>query len=113
MAVEGIDYLYLETRNWGKAVKFWQELGYEVELDLVTSGRLRPKSGGPGLFIEEVSPETPLTQGIYLCNNDPDFQPGAPVEIVGDPITTHWGATLLTIRDPDGREFMLHHSPPG
>ena len=107
MKVDGIDYLYFETRNWGKSVKFWQRLGYELVLDLGSSGRLEPVGGGPGIFIEEVSPETPLASGIYLRASGGDFSPEAPVELVGDPVATHWGTRLQIVRDPDGREFVV------
>lgn len=111
MAVEGIDYVYLETRNWGKSVKFWQQLGWELALDLGTSGILKPPSGGPGVFIEEVSPETPLAPGIYLRTTEPDFTPEPPVAVVGETIASHWGTSLQTVRDPDGREFILQYTP--
>lgn len=112
MAVEGIQYLYLETRNWGKSVKFWQRLGFELVLDLGTSGRLDPPGGGPGIFLEEVSPETPLAHGVYLKSAGPDFPVEPPVEAVGDVTETHWGTRLQIVRDPDGREFILQHTPP-
>ena len=113
MTIEGIEYVYLETRNWGKSAKFWQTLGYELELDLGSAGRLAPPGGGPGVFIQEVSPETPLAQGVYLRASSPDFAFEAPVELVGDPIDSHWNTNLQTIRDPDGREFILQYTPPG
>lgn len=31
MATEGIEAVFLETRNWGKAAKFFQALGFELE----------------------------------------------------------------------------------
>ncbi len=111
MAVERIDYVYLETRNWGKSVKFWQRLGFELVLDLGTSGRLDPPGGGPGIFLEEVSPETPLAQGLYLKVDGPGFPLEAPVEPVGEVTATHWGTRLQIVRDPDGREFILQHTP--
>lgn len=111
MAVEGIDYLYLESRNWGKSVKFWQRLGFVLVLDLGSSGKLEPPGGGAGIFLEEVSPETPLAQGAFLRVESPEFGLEPPVEPVGEPIETHWGTRLQTVRDPDGREFVLQHSP--
>jgi hypothetical protein len=111
MAVDGIDYLYLETRNWGKSVKFWQRLGWQLVLDLGSSGRLEPPGGGPGVFLEEVSPEAPLAEGVYLRLNDPEAPISPPVDLVGEPIVSHWGTTLYTIRDPDGREFVLQYTP--
>jgi catechol 2,3-dioxygenase-like lactoylglutathione lyase family enzyme len=111
MTVDGIDYVYLETRNWGRSVRFWQSLGFELVLDLGSSGRLAPPSGGAGVWLEEVSPETPLASGVYLAASDEDFGSDAPVERVGDAIESHWGTRLQIVRDPDGREFILQHSP--
>lgn len=31
MATEGIEAVFLTTHNWGKAAKFFQALGYELE----------------------------------------------------------------------------------
>jgi catechol 2,3-dioxygenase-like lactoylglutathione lyase family enzyme len=107
MAVQGIDYIYLETRDWARSVDFWRGLGYTVVLDLGTSGRLEPADGGAGVFIQEVSPETPLAAGVYLKVTDPSFVPGPPAEVAAGQTTSHWGSTLLTVRDPDGREFVL------
>lgn len=111
MTSDGIDYFYLETRNFGKAVRFWQQLGWELVLDLGTSGRLEPPDGGPGVFIEEVSPETPLASGLYLRTTDPSIEVREPVEPVGEPIETHWGTVMRMVRDPDGREFVLQQTP--
>ena len=33
MSTDGIEAVFLETHNWGKAAKFWQQLGYELEFD--------------------------------------------------------------------------------
>lgn len=30
---EGVEYVYRETRDWGKTVKFWLEFGYELARD--------------------------------------------------------------------------------
>lgn len=91
MAVEGIEYLYLETRNWGKSVKFWQRLGFVLVLDLGSSGKLEPPGGGAGIFLEEVSPETPLARGVFLRVDSIEIGLEPPVEPVGEPVETHWG----------------------
>ncbi len=110
--IDGIDYVYLETRNFGKSAKFWQQLGFELVLDLGTSGRLVPPGGGAGVFLEEVSPETPLATGVYLRAVDPGLDVAPPVAAVTEPIDSHWGTRLRVVRDPDGREFLLQHTPP-
>jgi hypothetical protein len=54
MTTKGIEAMFLETHNWGKAVKFWQELGFELEFSTDHgSGQLR-NGDGPYLFIAEV-----------------------------------------------------------
>lgn len=111
MTIRGIDYVYLETRNFGRSARFWQRLGYELVLDLGTSGRLEPAGGGPGIFLEEVSPETPLASGVYLRADGPAMELDPAVEKVGEAIETHWATTLQTVRDPDGREFILQYTP--
>ena len=46
MATKGIEALFLETHNWGKTAKFFQELGYEVEFTTDHgSGQLRNGDG--------------------------------------------------------------------
>lgn len=112
MTVGGIDYVYLETRDWRAARAFWEALGWSVTLDLGTSGRLEPPGGGCGVFLQEASPEVPLSHGVYLRLDDQGFVPPKGVTAVGGPITSHWGSTLITVRDPDGREFVLQWSPP-
>jgi hypothetical protein len=107
MAVEGLEYLYLQTRNWGKSVTFWRKLGFELALDLGSSGRLDAPGGGPGVWIDEVSPESQLSRGVFLKITSPE----PPVETIGDPVQSHWGTTLHIIRDPDGREFFLQYTP--
>lgn len=107
MGVDGIDYIYLETRDWARSVEFWEGLGFSVVLDLGTSGRLEHPGGGPGIFLQEASPETPLAAGVYLRVTDPEFRPPPPATIAAGPLTSHWGSRLLTVRDPDGREFVL------
>jgi hypothetical protein len=110
MAVEGIEYVYLETRDFGKSARFWQRLGFELVLDLGTSGKLVPREGGAAIFLEEVSPETPLASGIYLKFDDPTMEVDPEIERVGPAIDTHWSTRLQTIRDPDGREIMIQHT---
>jgi hypothetical protein len=79
-------------------------------LDLGTSGKLQPKRGGTAIFLEEVSPETPLASGLYLEFSQPEMDVDSEIERVGPAIDTHWNTRIQTIRDPDGREIMLQHT---
>ena len=103
----GIHYIYLETHNWGKTVKFWQQLGFDLDLDLGTSGRLIHREGGSAIFVEEVPEDRALAQQIYLHASDTSTSPGPPVEIEKDWHASHWGPKLLEVRDPDGRSIMI------
>lgn len=97
MKVERIDYVYAETHNWGKSVKFWRDLGFELVLDLGQSGELQPAGGGPGLFVEEVPEDRPLAFQLYLRVDEADdgFE------------ASHWGTMLKEVTDPDGRTIVL------
>ena len=57
MTTEGIEAVFLETHNWGKAAKFFQALGFALEFETDhDSGQLR-NGDGPYVFIAEVPPE--------------------------------------------------------
>ena len=46
MTTDGIEAVFLETRNWGKAAKFFQALGFEPEFSTDhSSGQLRNGGG--------------------------------------------------------------------
>ena len=108
MSTQGIEYVYMETHNWGKTVKFWQDLGYEVELDLGSSGRLVNPDGGVPLFIEEVPADRELAFQLYLRAGS-EIDPAA--EVVTPWHDSHWGSRLLEIRDPDARPVVIQHHP--
>ena len=68
MTTQGFGHLYIETHNWGKAVGFWQRLGFEIEFDTGHgSGMLRHPAGGPTVFVAEQSLEDPLASEWYLA----------------------------------------------
>src|SRR5215208_5816024 len=94
MTTEGIEAVFVETHNWGKSAKFFQALGYDIEFATDhNSGQLR-RGDSPYLFIAEVA--------------DTDaFEFDASIEVVSEWEEAHWGTRLMTIRDPDGREWKL------
>lgn len=109
----GVGHIYIETQNWGRTVAFWQALGFELsEQTDHLSGRLDPPGGsGPYLFVAEIGEDRSPETVVYL-----DVPPGVRVDLphvverVGDPVNTHWGTRTQTIRDPDGRLFVLEQS---
>jgi uncharacterized glyoxalase superfamily protein PhnB len=100
--------VFLTTHNWGRAAKFFQELGYELEFDTGhSSGQLR-NGDGPYLFIAEVPADQPADTRIVLKVPDADgFAADPVVEVVTPFKDTHFGTREMTVRDPDGRVFSL------
>jgi hypothetical protein len=108
MTTEGIEAVFLETHNWGKAAKFFQALGFELEFSTGhNSGQLR-NGDGPYVFIAEVPESREPQARIVLKVPDPDaFRAEPPVEVVTPFQETHYGTREMTVRDPDGRLWTL------
>jgi hypothetical protein len=108
MTTEGIEAVFLTTHNWGKAAKFFQGLGYELEFDTGhSSGQLR-NGDGPTVFIAEVPEDQRPDTRIVLKVPDADaFQADRVVEVVTPFEDTHFGTREMTVRDPDGRLWSL------
>lgn len=108
MSTEGIEAVFLTTHNWGKAARFFQELGFELEFDTGhNSGQLR-NGDGPYVFIAEVPPDQEPALQLAFKVPDPDgFRPGPAVEVVAPFKETHFGTREMTVRDPDGRLWSL------
>ncbi len=102
-----ITYIFLETHNWGKTVKFWQQMGYEVDLDLGTSGRMLNAAGGPALFITEVPEDHVPTTQIAVRTDAEGWKPESPVEVTKDWHDSHWRTKIMMIKDPDGRDMLV------
>lgn len=100
--------MYLTTHNWGKAAKFFQALGFALEFETDhNSGQLR-NGAGPYLFIAEVPKSEVPKAHIVLKLADADaFQAEPIVDVVTPFEDTHWGTRVMTVRDPDGRVWML------
>lgn len=108
MSVTGIHHLLVETHNWGRSVKFWQELGWTLVEDHGTSGKLTPRAGGAYIWLSEVAPDKAPVIDAYFDLADPDaFAPARPVEVVEPLAVTHWGTKVMSVRDPDGRLVRL------
>lgn len=108
MTTEGIEGVYVETHNWGKAAGFFQDLGYEVEFATDHGSGLLRNGGGPYLYLAEI-PESqePRTQILLKVADADAFRPGSAVEVVTPFEDTHYGTREMTVRDPDGRVWSL------
>jgi len=108
MTTTGIEAVFLETHNWGKAARFFQALGYELEFETDhNSGQLR-NGNGPCVFIAEVPADQPTRTRLALHVPDAEtFETESVVEVVTPFQPTHWGTQEMTVRDPDGRLWSL------
>ena len=105
---EGREAVFLTTHNWGKAAKFFQALGYELDFETDHhSGQLH-SAEGPYLFIAEVPESEPVAVQCVLAVPDGEALDLDPiVEVVTPFAATHWGTREMTVRDPDGRLWSL------
>jgi uncharacterized glyoxalase superfamily protein PhnB len=105
---DGFDAVFLTTHNWGKAAKFFQSLGFELEFATDhNSGQLR-HGDGPYVFIAEVPEDQEVAIQLVLKVADADeLRLDPSVEIVTPFEETHWGTREMTVRDPDGRVWSL------
>ena len=108
MTTEGIEAVFLETHNWGKAAKFFQALGFELEFATDhNSGQLR-SGDGPSVFIAEIPANREPGMRVVLKVPDADsFRPDPAVDVVTPFTGTHYGTREMTVRDPDGRLWIL------
>jgi uncharacterized glyoxalase superfamily protein PhnB len=108
MTTEGIEGVFLETHNWGKAARFFQALGFNLVFSTDHgSGQLR-NGEGPYVFIEEIPEDRELHVQLVLKVPDADaFRPDPAVEVVTPFEDTHYGTREMTVRDPDGRLWSL------
>ena len=108
MITEGIEAVFLETHNWGKAAQFFRGLGFELEFETDHgSGQFR-NGDGPYVFVAEV-PEhrTPQVQVVLKVPDADAFRPDPAVEVATPFQDTHYGTKEMTVRDPDGRLWSL------
>lgn len=108
MSTQGIEAVFLETHNWGKAAKFFQALGFELEFETDhSSGQLR-NGDGPPVFIAEVPVDRePGMQLVLKVADAAKCEPGDGVEVVSSFEDTHYGTREMVVRDPDGRTWSL------
>ncbi|MEC3980587.1 VOC family protein [Amycolatopsis sp. H20-H5] len=108
MTTDGIEAVYLETHNWGKTAKFFQTLGFKLEFETDHSSGMLKNGPGPYLFIAEVPEDQPTGMQLVLKVADAaSFEADAGIEVVTPFEETHHGSKEMTVRDPDGRTWIL------
>src|SRR6187401_2179410 len=108
MTSQGIEGLFVATHNWGKAVKFFQALGCQLEFETDhNSGQLR-NGDGPYVFVAEVPEDQPTeVQVIVSVDDAAAFEVDPALDVVTQFEPTDWGTQEMTVRDPDGRIWSL------
>lgn len=108
MRTKGIQAVFLETHNWGRAAKFFQALGYELEFETDhNSGELR-NGDSPYIFIAEVPEDQQAQVRLVLELPDADeVRPDPTLEVVSPFEDTHYGTREMVVRDGDGRLWSL------
>jgi hypothetical protein len=105
---QGIEAVFLETHSWGKAAKFFQALGYELEFATDHSSGLLRNGDGPYVFIAEVpGDEAPGIELVLEVADADQLRLDPVVEVVAPFADTHYGTREMTVRDPDGRLWRL------
>ncbi|NXY95025.1 VOC family protein [Streptomyces sp. BR123] len=108
MTTEGIEGVYLETHNWGKAAKFLQALGYSVEFSTEEgSGMLRNGAGAYVLLAEIPEDQKPEAQVVLRVADAAGFNADPSLDVVQPFEDTHYGTQEMKVRDPDGRIWSL------
>lgn len=108
MATRGVEGVYVETHNWGKAARFFQALGFEVDFATDHGSGLLRNGAGAYLFLAEVPVSQPPQMQVLLSVADAAAFAADPiVEVVTPFEDTHYGTQEMTVRDPDGRLWNL------
>ena len=108
MTTEGIEAVFLETHNWGKAAAFWQALGYKLDFETDHSSGLLRNGDSPYIFVAEVpADQQPHVQIVLKVADADTVQPDPAVEVVTPFEDTHFGTREMTVRDSDGRTWSL------
>ncbi|WP_329520674.1 VOC family protein [Spirillospora sp. NBC_01491] len=108
MGTEAIEAVFLETRNWGKAAKFFQALGYEMEMSAGDGSGVFRNGEGPYLVVVEIPEDR--EPGVQIALKVPDadaFRADPAIDVVTPFQDTHYGTREMTVRDPDGRLWSL------
>jgi hypothetical protein len=108
MSSDGIEYVFLETHNWGKTVTFLRALGFDLEFETDHGSGLLRNGDGPYVFVAEIPESRRPDLQVVLKVADPDaLELDASIEVVTPFEDTHWGTRAMSVRDPDGRLWGL------
>jgi hypothetical protein len=101
-----LDHLYRETHHWDASVAWWQRLGFSFaeQWGEVPHRAGRLVNEHCVVVLAEVSPDQRVRESVFLATSDLD----AVSEVTGVAIAeTHWGTTMVSLTDPDGRTYNI------
>ncbi|MBB4685316.1 VOC family protein [Amycolatopsis jiangsuensis] len=101
---EGIAAVFLETRNWGKTAKFLQRVGFTLDFETDHSSGQLSRGDGPPVFVAEV-PDREPSASLVVPVPDESLDPA--LEVLTPFEDTHYGTREASVRDPDGRVWVL------
>jgi hypothetical protein len=113
MVTEGIEGLYIETRDYGATAAFWSALGFSKRFETDHgSGQWEHPGGGPYVFINERR-QGDLEIHPILRTLDPVVGGlDQAFEVIEPSSPQHWGVLEAKVRDPDRRTVRLQTSAP-
>jgi catechol 2,3-dioxygenase-like lactoylglutathione lyase family enzyme len=119
MTVQGIDHLFIETRDFERSVAFWQTLGFRLVEQWgeggYKAGLLRSEMAVVVLAPPRAD-SAPAEVTVHFRVADADAtarqlaESGASDAIETPPEDTHWGTRWLRVRDPEGHVFALEQA---
>jgi len=113
MAIEGIDHIYAETRQWDASVAFWEGLGFGFAQQWGSEGHRagRLTASAASVTLAEVGPEDEPAFSVFFTLSDANaFTPGPGVPVSTPLEETHWGTRWIRVTDPEGRIHALEEA---
>ena len=108
MATNGIEGIYMETRNYGATAAFWASLGFTSVFESGHgSGQWVNLAGGPYVFINEQQDRDLDVHPVLGVLDAAAFRPSREPDYIQPFTAEHWGKMAAVIRDPDGRAISL------
>ncbi len=113
MATDGVQGIYIETRDYGATSKFWLSLGFATVFETDHgSGQFRHPRGGPYIFISQQLDGELETHPILAVADSTDFAPDPAPEFARQFEPQHWDVVEAMLLDPDGRNVSLQAPVP-
>lgn len=102
----GLDHLYRETHHWAASVAWWEALGFAFTEQWGSephrAGRLA--NGAASVVLAEAPSDRSLAASVFLTTDDLDAVATATHSEITE---THWGTTMVSLSDPDGRTYNI------